>query len=62
MFLSFSLCFEDIPVDLKHDLIRMTLLLLPDENRLVLQSLLLFLNDVAQHSQLNQVPSAHESV
>ena len=32
-----------------------TCMLLPDENREVLQSLLLFLSDMASHSHLNQV-------
>jgi len=51
-----DLCvFLDVPVDLRPDLIRSVLLLLPDEHRLTLQSLLLFLSDMAQYSESNQV-------
>ncbi len=31
------------------------MLLIPDENRLVLQTLLLFLNEIAKYSKINQV-------
>ncbi len=31
------------------------MLLIPDENRLVLQTLLLFLNEIAKYNKINQV-------
>ncbi len=45
----------DVPEDLRLEAIQLGMLLLPDEHREVLQTLLSFLNDVASFSDSNQV-------
>ena len=40
---------------MKLPAVQAAIMLLPDENREVLQSLLLFLSDIASHSDENQV-------
>ena len=45
----------DVPAEERLEALQCTSMLLPDENREVLQSLLLFLSDMASHSHLNQV-------
>lgn len=60
-----SVCFYDIfrlshftaqmPKELRIPCIQAAIMLMPDENREVLQSLLLFLTDIAANSQENQV-------
>ncbi len=45
----------DVPVGQRLNALQAAVMLLPDENRQVLQSLLLFLYDMAQHSSENQV-------
>ena len=45
----------DVPSDMRLESLQAAVLLLPDENREVLQSLLLFLSDMAEHSAENQV-------
>ncbi|XP_070553254.1 rho GTPase-activating protein 7-like isoform X2 [Ptychodera flava] len=47
-----------MPKDLRLQALQATIMLMPDENREVLQSLLLFLSDIAQHSDTNQM-TAH---
>lgn len=47
--------YTDVPEDMRLEALQAAVMLLPDENRLVLQSLLLFLSDLAQHSSENQV-------
>lgn len=44
-----------MPKDLRLSAIQAAVMLMPDENREVLQSLLLFLSDIAEHSNENQV-------
>ena len=44
-----------MPAEQRLEALQATVMLLPDENCQVLQSLLLFLSDMAQHSDLNQV-------
>ena len=48
-------CVADVPEEERLAALQCTCMLLPDENREVLQSLLLFLSDMASHSHLNQV-------
>lgn len=45
----------DVPKELRLGAMQAVVLLMPDENREALQSLLLFLHDVAQQSTINQV-------
>ena len=45
----------DIPKELRLQVMQLAILLMPDENRDVLQTLLLFLNEVASHSYINQM-------
>ena len=47
--------FVDVPKELRLDAMQAVVLLMPDENREALQTLLLFLHDVAQESSVNQV-------
>ncbi|XP_077984954.1 rho GTPase-activating protein 7-like isoform X2 [Glandiceps talaboti] len=47
-----------MPKDMRLQAFQSTIMLMPDENREVLQSLLLFLSDIAQHSDTNQM-TAH---
>ena len=47
----------DVPKELRLGAMQAVVLLMPDENREALQTLLLFLNDVAQESSVNQVIS-----
>ena len=49
-----SICL-DVPPEHQLDALQKAIILLPDENREVLQSLLLFLHDIALHSDTNQV-------
>lgn len=44
-----------VPEDLRLEAIQAALMLMPDENREVLQALLEFLYEVCQHSGVNQV-------
>ena len=48
----------DVPSELRTDLLRCALLLLPDQSRLALQTLLTFLGEVAAASDTNQM-TAH---
>jgi hypothetical protein len=36
-------------------ILQQVMLLVPDENRMALQAVLLFLNDISKHAQTNQV-------
>jgi hypothetical protein len=45
----------DIPVELRLEAMQNAVLLLPDENREALQTLLFFLNDIAYYSDANHV-------
>jgi hypothetical protein len=47
--------FLDVPKELRLGAMQAVVLLMPDENREALQTLLLFLHDVAQKSSVNQV-------
>ena len=49
----------DVPSELRLEALQAAVMLLPDENREVLQSLLLFLSDMAEHSAENQVTTAY---
>ncbi|GIX74998.1 rho GTPase-activating protein 7 [Caerostris extrusa] len=59
---TFVSIFQYIPEDLRLDAIRAALMLIPDENREVLQSLLEFLNEVCQHSAINQMTATNIAV
>ncbi|XP_043242273.1 stAR-related lipid transfer protein 13-like [Amphibalanus amphitrite] len=50
--------YQYVPAELRLDLVRCALLLLPDESRLALQTLLTFLGEVAAASEANQM-TAH---
>ena len=52
IYCSFTL---DIPKELRLQAMQLAIILMPDENRDVLQTLLEFLNDVASHSRINQM-------
>lgn len=47
-------CLE-IRLEERKMILQQLMLLVPDENRLVLQTLLLFLNDIAKNHKTNQV-------
>ena len=57
----FSL-FPDVPPDERLEAVQCACMLLPDESREVLQSLLLFLSDMASHSQQNQMNASNLAV
>lgn len=46
---------SDLPQHLRLEAMQKAILLLPDENREVLQTLLMFLYDIAMHCETNQV-------
>jgi hypothetical protein len=46
---------SDLPPEVRLEALQSAIMLLPDENRHVLLSLLYFLFDMAEHSHLNQV-------
>jgi hypothetical protein len=46
---------QEIGAEERKIILQQLMLLVPDENRLVLQTLLLFLNDVAKNHKINQV-------
>lgn len=45
----------DVPKSFRFEALQHALLLLPDENREALQTLLFFLHDIAKHSAMNNV-------
>ncbi|XP_071787693.1 rho GTPase-activating protein 7-like isoform X3 [Asterias amurensis] len=51
-----------MPKDLRLSAIQAAVMLMPDENREVLQSLLLFLSDIAEHSNENQMTAYNLAV
>ena len=51
----FLFLYLDIPKELRLQAMQLAIILMPDENRDVLQTLLLFLNEVASHSYVNQM-------
>lgn len=58
MIVYFFIIFSKIPVvpeEYRLESIQAALMLMPDENREVLQALLEFLHEVCQHSDINQV-------
>ncbi|XP_071951332.1 rho GTPase-activating protein 7-like isoform X2 [Antedon mediterranea] len=52
---TFLSIFTSMPKDQRLSALQAAVMLLPDENREVLQSLVLFLSDIATHSQTNQM-------
>jgi len=46
---------KDVPKELRLQAMQLAITLMPDENRDVLQTLLLFLNEVASHAYVNQM-------
>jgi hypothetical protein len=44
-----------VSVEERKLILQQVMLLIPDESRLALQTLLLFLNDIAKHCKTNQV-------
>ncbi|GFY76952.1 stAR-related lipid transfer protein 13 [Trichonephila inaurata madagascariensis] len=59
---TFISIFQFVPEDLRLEAIRAALMLMPDENREVLQSLLEFLYEVCQHSGINQMTATNIAV
>ncbi|XP_074651788.1 rho GTPase-activating protein 7-like isoform X2 [Tubulanus polymorphus] len=51
-----------LPPDQRLEACQSAIMLMPDENREVLQSLLLFLSDLAQHSEKNQMNASNLAV
>jgi hypothetical protein len=54
--------FQHIPTEERHDLLKAAILLLPDGHRETLQSLLLFLGDMAKHAATNQMNARNLAV
>jgi hypothetical protein len=52
---SIYILFIDLPVADRLEAMQRAIILLPDENREVLHTLLHFLRDVAKHADVNQV-------
>ena len=50
-------CVTDVPNEERLELLKCAILLLPDVHRETLQCLLLFLSDMAKHSEHNQASS-----
>ncbi|KAF8784362.1 rho GTPase-activating protein 7-like isoform X2 [Argiope bruennichi] len=59
---TFISIFQYVPEELRLEAIRAALMLMPDENREVLQSLLEFLHEVCQHSGINQMTATNIAV
>jgi len=57
-----SIPLADVPVDLRPDAVQCVLLLLPDEHREALETLLDFLNHVANNSPYNQMTASNLAV
>ncbi|XP_041469965.1 rho GTPase-activating protein 7-like isoform X3 [Lytechinus variegatus] len=57
-----SLFTSSVPKELRIPVMQAAILLMPDENREVLQSLLLFLSDIASQSDLNQMTAYNLAV
>ncbi|XP_038056536.1 rho GTPase-activating protein 7-like isoform X2 [Patiria miniata] len=57
-----SIFTSGMPKDLRLSAVQAAIMLLPDENREVLQSLLLFLSDIADHSNENQMTAYNLAV
>ncbi|XP_023239294.1 rho GTPase-activating protein 7-like isoform X1 [Centruroides sculpturatus] len=58
----FLTIFQHIPEELRKEATQAAILLMPDENREVLQSLLSFLQDVSFHSEENQMTATNLAV
>lgn len=56
---TFIAIFQHVPVNLRVEAVQCALLLLPDEHREALHSLLVFLNEVATHSPTNQMSASN---
>ena len=54
-FLIFKINTSGLNCEERKLLLQQIMLLIPDENRLALQTLLLFLNDIAKHANTNEV-------
>ncbi|XP_054709659.1 rho GTPase-activating protein 7-like [Uloborus diversus] len=59
---TFISIFQYIPAELRLEAIQAALMLMPDENREVLQALLEFLHEVCQHSGINQMTATNLAV
>ncbi|MCP9259122.1 RhoGAP domain protein [Dirofilaria immitis] len=59
---TFSKIFIHIPVEMRMDALQHAVLLLPDEHREALQTLLYFLHDIAKHSATNSMTSRNLAV
>ncbi|CAN8012175.1 unnamed protein product, partial [Ixodes pacificus] len=59
---TFLCIFQHIPEELRLDALQAAVLLIPDENREVLETLLVFLSDVCRHAQENQMTVANIAV
>ena len=57
-----SVIVTDVPVDLRPDAVQCVLLLLPDEHREALETLLDFLNHVASNAPYNQMTASNLAV
>ncbi|XP_023932336.1 rho GTPase-activating protein 7 [Lingula anatina] len=59
---TFISIFQHVPSELRMEAVQAAVILMPDENREVLQSLLLFLSDMAEHSEENQMTASNLAV
>uniref|UniRef100_A0A2R5LMZ0 Putative rho gtpase-activating protein 7 isoform x2 n=1 Tax=Ornithodoros turicata TaxID=34597 RepID=A0A2R5LMZ0_9ACAR len=59
---TFLCIFQHIPEEYRLDALQAAILLIPDENREVLESLLIFLDDICRHAQENQMTAANVAV
>lgn len=59
---TFLCIFQHIPEEYRLDALQAAILLMPDENREVLETLLVFLDDVCRHAQENQMTAVNVAV
>ena len=59
---TFTTIFIDVPPQYRLRALQSAILLLPDENREVLQTLLYFLSDIAANKDCNQMPASNLAV
>jgi hypothetical protein len=60
--LTSSTSFSDVPIEQRHEAVKWALILLPDENREVLQLLVSFLNLVSSHQKVNKTTETNLAV
>jgi len=60
--MTFPVTCADMPAELRVEALQAALVLMADENRDVLQSLLLFLSDIAKHANMHQMTASNLAV